>query len=95
VAGDEAASLRGLEALLARRDNDLRGLRRLIEERENYFREREGQLMDLRGVCAELAALLQSLQNSNRGLLSNWLRSAFHYIPKRLAAHEETKGNPG
>jgi SAM-dependent methyltransferase len=95
VAEDEAASLRGLEALLARRENELRGLRQFLEERERYFRDREGHLMDLRGVCAELSVLLQSLQNSNRGLLSNWLRSAFHYIPKRLATHEETKGNPG
>jgi hypothetical protein len=95
VAEDEAASLRGLEALLAQRENELRGLRQFVEERENYFQDREGHLMDLRGVCAELTALLQSLQNSNRVLLSNWLRSAFHYIPKRSAAHEETKDNPG
>jgi ubiquinone/menaquinone biosynthesis C-methylase UbiE len=81
MAGGEADTLRGLESLLSRQHGELHGLRLLIEERERQFRECERQLTDLRSICAELTVLLRSLQNSNRGLLSNWLRSALRYIP--------------
>jgi hypothetical protein len=92
VVDDEAASLRGLEALLARRDGELQCLRQLLEERERHFRERERQLLDLRGVCAELSALLQALQNSRRGRLSNWLRTALHYLPKHSVQNDAVPG---
>jgi SAM-dependent methyltransferase len=92
IVENEAASLRGLEARLAHRDGELQCLRQLLEERERHFREREHQLLDLRGVCAELSALLQALQNSRRGRLSNWLRSALHYLPKHSAQNDSVPG---
>jgi hypothetical protein len=88
VAEGEAESLRGMEALLVRRDGELGELRRLLEERERIAGERQRQLTDLGAVCMELSASLRSLSKSRRKRLGSWLRSALHYFPKRLASQK-------
>jgi 2-polyprenyl-3-methyl-5-hydroxy-6-metoxy-1,4-benzoquinol methylase len=82
---DEIASMHGMETLLARRTDELRRTRQLLEDRERRLKEREQQLIDYLHET-------NNTTNVDRSSLVNWVRSAFAFIPQRLATYRGSRG---